>query len=135
MGDEGRCDPCTQSGIGIEMKEKTIFEKIIDRELPAEILYEDAEIICIKDKYPVMPIHLLIITKKVIPSLQEMGERDYHLLGKMVHRAQAIAKEMGIEDNYRLVTNVGIRSGQSIHHLHFHLLSAKQGNTTFTREG
>lgn len=123
MGNERRCDSCIEDSIGIEMREKTIFEKIIDRELPAEILYEDEDIICIKDKYPVMPIHLLIITKKVIPSLQHIEEKDYHLLGKMVNRAQKIASKLGIEDNYRLVTNVGTRSGQSIHHLHFHLLS------------
>lgn len=135
MGNKGRCDPCAEDCAGVEVSSKTIFQKIIDRELPAEILFEDKDIICIKDKYPAMPIHILIITKKVIPSMQQIEEKDFHLLGKMVQRAQALARELGIEDNYRLVTNVGAKSGQSIYHLHFHLLSGEKGNTSLTREG
>jgi len=117
------------------MSEKTIFQKIIDRELSSEILYEDDDIICIKDKFPVMPIHLLLITKKVIPSLQKIEEKDYFLLSKITKKAQDLAKQFNIEDNYRLVTNVGEKSGQSIHHLHFHLLSAAKSETTLTKEG
>ncbi len=106
-----------------EMNKKTIFQKIIDKELPADILYEDDEIICIKDKYPLAPIHLLLIAKKCIESAYEIEDCDFQLLGKIFKKAQDIAREIGVEDNYRLVTNVGSGAGQSICHLHFHFLS------------
>ncbi|MBN2480027.1 MAG: histidine triad nucleotide-binding protein [Parachlamydiales bacterium] len=103
----------------------TIFEKIINRQLPANIVYEDNEIIAIKDINPKAPVHLLIITKKVIPSIQEIKEEDFYLLGKMAKVAQKLAKEFKVDKGYRLLTNVGTPSGQTIFHLHFHLLGGR----------
>lgn len=103
---------------------KTIFEKIIDRELPADIVFENDQVIAIKDKYPQAPIHLLIIAKKVIPDIQSL--EDYDLLKEMVQTAKKLTVEFGIEDGYRLLTNNGPTAGQSIFHLHFHLLGGKE---------
>jgi histidine triad (HIT) family protein len=100
----------------------TIFERIIGGELPADKVYEDDDILAIKDLYPKAPVHLLIITKKVIPDLQSLQPEDYPLLGKLVAVAQKLASEFGIEKGYRLITNNGAAAGQSIHHLHFHLV-------------
>lgn len=105
---------------------KTIFEKIIARELAAEIVYEDEQIIAIKDKFPKASVHLLIITKKVIPDLQSMEAQDYPLLAEIVRVAQKLAVEFGVaEEGYRLLTNNGKNAGQVIYHLHFHLLGGQ----------
>ncbi len=104
---------------------KTLFEKIIQREMSADVVYENDHIIAIKDLYPQAPVHLLIIVKKLIPSLQEMEEGDLYLLQEVIRVAQQLAKEMGIAEGYRLVTNNGSSAGQSIFHLHFHLLGGK----------
>lgn len=101
---------------------KTIFEQIIDRKLPAEILYEDHDIICIKDKYPKAPVHILLISKKCIPSIHDLKDNDVHLLGKIFRKAQELAEKLGISENYRILTNRGPKAGQSVFHLHFHLL-------------
>jgi len=101
----------------------TLFEKIINRELESDIVYEDDKIIAIKDKFPKAPIHLLIITKKVIPDLQSMTPEDYPLMQEIVRVAQKLAVEFGIEkEGYRLLVNNGDNAGQVIYHLHFHLL-------------
>lgn len=105
---------------------KTIFEKIIDGELPAEKVYEDTKIIVIRDKYPQAPIHLLIIPKKLIPNLQSVKEEDLPLIGEIFKVAQKLAKEFEVEeDGYRLLVNNGPDAGQTISHLHFHLLSGR----------
>lgn len=101
---------------------KTIFQKIIDRELPADILYEDDDIICIKDKFPKASVHLLLISKKCIPSIHDLEGEDFYLLGKIFKKAQDLAEEMGISENYRILTNRGKDAGQSVFHLHFHLM-------------
>lgn len=102
---------------------KTIFEKIIDGELPSEKVYEDEQLIAIKDKYPKAPVHLLIITKKVIPDIQSMSQTDLSLLGEVFRVAKKLAQEFGVEKSgYRLLINNGPNAGQTIPHLHFHLL-------------
>ncbi len=103
----------------------TLFTKIINRELPAEILFENEDVIVIKDIAPAAPIHLLIITKKVISSLQMLKEEEAYLLGAIVKAAQEMARKLDITD-YRLLTNNGPEAGQSIFHLHFHMLSGKK---------
>lgn len=103
----------------------TIFTKIINREIPAEILLENEHVIVIKDIAPAAPIHLLIITKKVISSVQMLKQEEAYLLGHIVKAAQDIARQLDITD-YRLLTNNGPEAGQSVFHLHFHLLSGKQ---------
>ncbi|MCB1111193.1 MAG: histidine triad nucleotide-binding protein [Chlamydiales bacterium] len=104
----------------------TIFGKIINRELEADIVYEDEHVIAIKDINPAAPVHLLIIPKKEIPRIQEMGEHDLYLLGHVVQVAQKLAKEYNIEEGYRLLTNNGPDAGQTIFHLHFHLLGGRR---------
>ncbi len=104
----------------------TIFGKIIKGELPCEKVFENDKILAIKDKYPAASVHLLIIPKKEIPSIQKMKEEDFHLLGEVVEVAQKLAKEFGIEDGYRLLTNNGPDSGQTIFHLHFHLIGGRK---------
>lgn len=104
----------------------TIFEKIIARELPAEILFENERLIAIQDINPVAPIHLLIITKKVIPSFQALEPEDYPLLGEVAAVAQDLARKFQVEESYRLLTNCGSPSGQTIFHLHFHLIGGRR---------
>lgn len=100
----------------------TLFEKIIAGDLPAEKVFENEHILAIKDKYPKAPVHLLIIVKKVIPDLQSIQQEDFFLLGEVAKAAQHLATEFGIEKGYRLITNNGVAGGQSIFHLHFHLV-------------
>ena len=104
---------------------KTIFSRIIDKELPADIVFENERIIAIKDLYPVAPVHLLIMPKKEIPDIQSLKPEDYPLLGEIVQVAQKLAKEFGVDNGYRLLTNNGTPSGQSIFHLHFHLIGGR----------
>jgi histidine triad (HIT) family protein len=105
---------------------KTIFEKIIDGELPGEKVYEDDKIVAIKDKFPKAPVHLLIITRKVIPDLQTMKEEDLPLIGEVVKVAQKLAKQFDLEEEgYRLLVNHGPDAGQTIYHLHFHLMGGR----------
>ncbi len=104
----------------------TVFEKIIKGELPAEKVFENDRLLVIKDINPHAPVHLLIITKKVIPSIQSMNSEDLPLVGEIIEVAQQLAKEFGVEDSYRLLTNNGPESGQMIYHLHFHLIGGKR---------
>jgi len=105
---------------------KTLFEKIIAGELPSEKVYEDEKIIAIKDKHPKAPVHLLIIPKKMIPDLQSMQVEDLPLVGEIVRVAQQLAKQFELEDEgYRLLVNNGPDAGQTIFHLHFHLLGGR----------
>ncbi|NGX32101.1 MAG: Purine nucleoside phosphoramidase [Candidatus Anoxychlamydiales bacterium] len=103
----------------------TIFEKIINKEIPATIVYEDDVVIAIKDKFPKAPVHLLIISKKVIESFQEIEKKDLPIIGRMIEVSQKLAKEFKVEKAYRLLTNIGEDAGQSIFHLHFHLLGGR----------
>jgi len=103
----------------------TIFEKIINKEIPATILYEDDQVIAIKDKFPKAPVHLLIISKKVIESFQKIEKKDLPIIAKMIEVSQKLAKEFQIDKAYRIVSNIGEKAGQSIFHLHFHLLGGK----------
>ncbi|MCB1180527.1 MAG: histidine triad nucleotide-binding protein [Chlamydiia bacterium] len=101
----------------------TLFEKIINGDLPCEKVFENDRIIAFKDIFPKAPVHILIVTKKVIPNLQSMKEEDLPLIGEIVKVAQQLAQEFGLEEEgYRLLTNNGNHAGQVIHHLHFHLL-------------
>jgi len=100
----------------------TVFGKIIRRELPAEILFENERFIAIKDIAPKAKVHLLIIPKKEIASLQDMGEGDFPLLAEAAQIATKLAKEFGVESGYRFLTNVGEGAGQTVFHLHFHLI-------------
>jgi len=107
------------------MTSNTLFSKIIRGELPSEKVFENERILAIKDKYPQAPIHLLIISKKEIPDLQSVSKEDLPLIAEMVEVAQKLAKEFDVVEGYRLLTNNGAPAGQSIFHLHFHLLGGR----------
>lgn len=105
---------------------ETIFTKIIRGELPADKVFENERIVAIKDINPSAPVHILIISKKVIPDLQSVTTEDLPLIGEMVSVAQSLAKRFEITDGYRLLTNNGNSAGQTIFHLHFHLIGGRR---------
>ena len=102
----------------------TIFQKIIDREIPAEIVYEDDNSLAFKDINPQAPTHILVIPKKPLASISEMGEGDQAMIGSLMHAATKVAKQLNIED-YRLVINNGAGAGQTVFHLHVHILAGR----------
>ena len=108
--------------------EATLFEKIINREIPADILYEDELSIVIKDISPQAPTHLLIIPKKVIPKLSDATGEDQNILGHLMLVAGQIAEQLELDETFRLVVNNGAKAGQSVFHLHLHLLSGRSLN-------
>ena len=106
----------------------TLFEKIINKEIPAEIIYEDDISIVIEDINPQAPTHLLIIPKKVIPKLSDASTEDQGILGHLMLVATKIAKQLDLDDTFRMVINNGAKAGQSVFHLHLHLLSGRALN-------
>ncbi len=105
---------------------KTIFKRIIDGELPADIVYEDKHCLAFRDITPQSPTHVLIIPRKEIPSLAAATEIDEPLLGHLFSVAAHIAKELGLSGGYRTVVNVGPDGGQAVDHLHIHLLGGRK---------
>lgn len=103
----------------------TVFGLIIQGKIPSKKVFENERILAIEDIHPVAPVHILIMPKKEIPNLQSMEPHDYPLMGEIVKVAQEIAEEKGIADGYRLLTNCGPYAGQTIFHLHFHLIGGK----------
>lgn len=104
----------------------TIFSRIIKGEIPCEKVFENEHIIAFKDIHPVAPVHILIVPKKEIPDLQSLAEQDLPLIGEVVKVSQQLAVEYDIVDGYRLLTNSGIEAGQTIFHLHFHLIGGRR---------
>jgi histidine triad (HIT) family protein len=105
----------------------TLFEKIIKREVPAQIIHEDDQCVAIRDINPQAPIHILVIPKKAIPRLGEATHADEALLGHLLLTAAEIAKREGIAENgYRVVVNQGWHAGESVPHLHVHVLGGRQ---------
>lgn len=104
----------------------TIFGKIIKGEIPSEKVFENERILAIKDINPHAPVHLLIIPKKEIHDIQSMKPEDFPLLGEIVQVAQKLAEQFNITDGYRLITNNGSIAGQTIFHLHFHLIGGRK---------
>lgn len=103
-----------------------IFCKIINKDIPSEIIAEGEGWIAIKDIAPKAPVHVLIIPKKHIGGMEDIEEDDAELIGRMVLGAQGIARKMGVsEKGYRLIINHGVHGGQLVPHLHFHLLGGK----------
>jgi histidine triad (HIT) family protein len=104
----------------------TIFEQIANHEIPATIVYEDADIIAFNDIKPQAPYHIVIAPRKPIPSLDYVAMDDAELLGKMIVVASELARKFGISDTgYRLVLNDGRDAGQSVDHIHIHLLGGR----------
>lgn len=112
-----------------KLSQKSPFEKIWDGELPAEVVYKDDEIIAFVPLRRQTPVHFLVVPKKRIPTINDLTEEDALLVGKMILVAKNLAKEYGIaETGYRLAFNTNEDSGQSVFHLHLHLLGgAKTG--------
>lgn len=107
---------------------ETIFSKIINKEIPADIVFENENIIAFRDIRPQAPVHILIIPKLEIPKVTDIkGKEHSQLLGELFDTANKLAKEMGIADNgFRIVFNCGTNGGQEVYHLHMHLLGGRQ---------
>jgi len=103
----------------------TIFEKIIAREISAKIIWEDDDTIAFHDVNPQAPVHVLIVPKRVVPRLTEATEDDRALLGKLLLVARDIAKRLDLSSGYRVVINSGPDAGESVPHLHVHLLGKR----------
>ena len=105
----------------------TLFEQIINREVPAQIIHEDDQCVAFRDINPQAPIHVLVIPKKAIPRLGEVTDSDKGLLGHLLLTAAEVAKREGVAENgYRLVVNQGWHAGESVPHLHVHVLGGRQ---------
>ena len=109
------------------MEEKSIFEKILNQEIESDFVFEDEEIFAINDINPVAPVHILIIPKKRINTVNDVTEEDTLLIGKMVIVAKNIAKEMGIDESgYRLLWNTNKDAMQTVFHIHLHLIGGTE---------
>jgi histidine triad (HIT) family protein len=103
----------------------TVFEKIIAREIPAKVIWEDDDAIAFHDVDPQAPVHVLIVPKRVIPRLAETTDHDRALLGKLLLVARDLAKKLKLSTGYRVVINNGPDAGESVPHLHVHLLGKR----------
>ena len=109
------------------MAEKTLFEKICDREIPATIVHEDERCVAFRDISPQAPVHILVIPRKAVPRVGLATEEDEGLLGHLLLTAAKVARSEGMADNgYRLVINNGPDGGEAVPHLHVHLLGGRQ---------
>lgn len=105
----------------------TLFEKIIDREIPADIIYEDDLVLAFNDVNPKAPTHVLIIPKKPIPRIAEARPEDHQVLGHLLLKAGEVASELGLhEKGFRLVFNNGPDAGETVPHMHLHILGGRQ---------
>ncbi len=104
----------------------TIFEKIIAREIPADILHEDEHCIAIRDIDPQSPTHFLVIPKQVIPRIGEARQEDQTVIGHLLLLAGKIARAEGLEKGFRVVINNGSEGGETVPHLHIHVLGGRQ---------
>ena len=107
---------------------ETLFTKIIERKIPADIVYEDDLCLAFRDVKPQAPIHILIIPKKPLPKIADATQADQQLLGHLFLTANRIAADLGIADAYRLVVNNGADAGQTVFHLHIHMLAGRSFN-------
>ena len=105
---------------------ETIFQKIIDKEIPADIIYEDEKSLVFKDINPVAPTHILIIPKKQIEKISDAEETDQDLLGHLFLVAGKVARQLGVENAFRLVVNNGAGAQQPVFHLHIHLFAERE---------
>jgi histidine triad (HIT) family protein len=105
----------------------TLFERIVAREVPARIVHEDDQVLAFHDIRPQAPVHILVIPKKPIPRLGEAAEEDQVLLGRLLLTAARVAEQAGLQSaGYRLVINHGRHGGESVPHLHCHILGGRQ---------
>lgn len=104
---------------------ETIFQKIIDREIPADIVFEDDLCLAFRDVSPQAPVHVLVIPKKPVESIDQLADEDAALLGHLWLVIRNLANELQLADGYRVVVNCGKDGGQTVDHLHFHLLGGR----------
>ena len=106
---------------------KTVFEKIVAREIPAQIVYEDDLVLAIRDLHPQAPTHILIFPKRLVPRIAEARPEDHQLLGHLLLKAVAVADQVGLnKGGYRLVINNGADGGETVPHLHCHILGGRR---------
>ncbi len=110
------------------MAQETIFSKIIQRQIPADIVYEDDLALAFKDVNPQAPVHILVIPKQPITKLEEAEPQDQNLLGHLLLTAKHVALQAGLTNGYRIVINNGADGGQTVDHLHLHILGSRQMN-------
>jgi len=104
-----------------------LFCSIVEKKIPADVVYEDEHALAFRDIHPVAPTHVLVIPKKHIAAVHEVGEDDAALMGRLLMVARTVGREQGLEaDGYRLVINDGAAAGQSVHHIHVHVLGGRQ---------
>ncbi len=107
------------------MTEKTIFKRIIDGEIPADVVFEDEHCLAFRDVNPQAPTHVLVIPKKEIASLDAVADEDAPLMGHLHRVIRDLARTLKLEEGYRVVVNCGPNGGQTVDHLHFHLLGGR----------
>ena len=108
------------------MSEPTIFKRIIDGEIPANVVYEDEQCLAFHDVTPQAPVHILVIPKKEIASIDDLSAEDEQLVGHLFLVIQQIAREQGLAENgYRVICNCGEGGGQTVFHLHYHLMGGR----------
>lgn len=112
--------------IAMSENTETIFSKIIRREIPADIVYEDDLALAFKDIHPQAPTHILLIPKKPIATLADAESQDHALLGHLLLTAKRVAEQAGLKNGYRVVINAGDDGGQTVYHLHLHILGGRQ---------
>ncbi len=105
---------------------ETIFSKIIRREIPAEIVYEDDLALAFKDINPQAPVHIIVIPKEPIAQLTDAESKDHALMGHLLLTAKRVAQQAGLNNGYRVVINTGPDGGQTVSHLHLHILGGRQ---------
>ncbi|WP_410208297.1 histidine triad nucleotide-binding protein [Fusobacterium sp.] len=109
----------------------TIFTKIINREIPATIVFENDKVLAFKDINPLAPVHILVIPKKEIATINDIKEEDKELIGEIFLAIGKIVKDLGIDkEGYRVVANCNEYGGQEVFHLHYHILGGKKLGTT-----
>lgn len=109
------------------MAEKTLFTRIIDGEIPGQFVYQDDDVVAIRDIAPAAPVHVLVIPRKPIPSVADLEEDDTVLAGKLLLVAKKVAEQEGLaERGYRVVINTGREGGQTVPHLHVHVIGGRQ---------
>lgn len=108
------------------MADKTLFQKIADGEIPSDMVYQDEQCIAFRDIQPQAPVHILIVPRKPIPSLDDLSEADASLVGHLFLCAKRIAADEGLANGYRTVFNCGEHGQQTVPHLHLHLIGGRQ---------
>ena len=108
------------------MAAKTIFTRIVDREIPADVVYEDDQCLAFRDINAQAPVHVLVIPKKPIPAVSTIGPEDASIMAHLWQAIPRIASDLGLDSGYRVVVNCGPDAGQTVDHLHFHILGGRQ---------